>query len=296
MRKALLVLNPAAGGHGFDTLRQALARHIAGRGIRYCIYETSPDERIDEAIRKRVGEGFDMIAVVGGDGTVSGVAGGLVGTSVPLGIIPTGTGNILARELDIPLNTERALRLIAGDHHIRKIDAMRVGDRTFILNIGVGISALTVRDTAGKDKSRFGMLAYVWTAFIKIFQFRPRRFTLTVDGKVLRIRSPEVAIANSGIIGTMLLPDAPDIRIDDGALDLCIVRAHSIRDYPVLVLNILARRPLRRSVRCLKASSSITIETERPLLVQADGEIAGRTPITVDVLPGAVGVIVPPDR
>jgi diacylglycerol kinase family enzyme len=295
-KRILVVLNPGAAGHDAAILERALVRHATGAGISYEIYETSRNERIDETVRSRIGENFDIFAVAGGDGTVSGVAGGLIGSSIPLCIIPMGTGNILARELNIPLDIESAVRLITGAHRIRTIDAMRLDGQIFILNIGVGVSALTVRDTTREQKSRLGLFAYVMTAILKSFQFRPQRFTITVDGEVLRVRSPDVSIANSGILGDMLLPEGLDIRIDDGTLNVCYIKARSLRDYPFLVMNVLGRRPVQRSVTCLGARDSITIESSKPLIVQADGEIVGKTPVTVKVLPSAVSVIVPPER
>jgi diacylglycerol kinase (ATP) len=293
MKRILVVLNPGAIGRDYAALQRALERHISEAGLAYDVYETSRDERIDETVRNRVREEYDAIVVAGGDGTVSGAAGGLTDTSVPLGIIPMGTGNILARELEIPLDIDDAARLISGSHRIRTIDAMRLDGRTFFLNIGVGISALTVRDTTREHKSRFGRLAYVWTAVQKAFQFHPHRFTVTVDDELIHMSSPDVSIANSGILGDMLLPEGPDISIDDGVLNVCYIKAKSVMDYPAFVMNIIGRRPLQRSVICLEARSSVTIESEQPLAVQADGEIAGRTPVTVRVLPHAIGVIVP---
>ena len=91
----------------------------------------------------------------------------------------------------------------------------------------------------------------------------------------------------------MILPKSLDIRVDDGAVDVCYIKANSIRDYPSLIMNVLGRKPLESSIRCIKAREKVVIDAEKKITVQADGEVMGETPITVKVIPGAFTVIVP---
>ena len=130
-RHVFTVLNPVAGNSESSRVRQALEHHFpAGRTV--CeIHEAGRDERIAEVVRAALGRGCDLVVAAGGDGTVSAVANGLIGNenggSVPLGIIPLGTANVLARELGIPVDLERACQLLAGPHATTRIDGMRVG-------------------------------------------------------------------------------------------------------------------------------------------------------------------------
>ena len=293
MGKILVVHNQASGNHNASLLRKILDSYFNTSEFSYKLHEMNKGDSVEAVVSEYVEKGYGMVIAAGGDGTISGVAGGLVNKSVPLGIIPVGTGNMIARELKIPLNIKRSAQIISGRHSIKTIDAMRVNGRTFILTIGVGISSLAVKDLTKKEKSRFGILAYVGSALKHIVKFRPRAFTLTIDGDRIEIRSPEVSVSNGGVISDMILPKGLNIQIDDGAVDVCYVKANSMRDYPTLLLNVLRRKPTDSSIRCIRARESVTIDAEKKITVQADGEVMGETPVTVEVIPGAISVIVP---
>jgi YegS/Rv2252/BmrU family lipid kinase len=304
-RRAFVLLNPVAGGVEASRVRQALGRHFPGDRAACEVHEARGDERVAEVVRGAVGRGCDLVVAAGGDGTVSAVANGLIGadatTPVPLGIIPLGTANVLARELGIPVALEPACALLAGAHATTRIDAMRVGPSHYFTQIGIGIDALMIRDTDREAKRRFGRAAYLWTAFIHLLGFQPRRFVLAIDGpqppkpRPLRLRASQVVVANSGILGQPPFRWGPDIRPDDGRLDVCVIRARTLLDYLKIswyVLNGLHRRS--PNIRYLTAERQIAIATSHPLPVQGDGEIIGETPCTIiEVVPHAVAVVVP---
>src|SRR5205807_1616439 len=147
--------------------------------------------------------------------------------------------NVLARELGIPVGLEPACRLLAGAHETKRIDAMRVGDRIFFTQIGVGVDALMIRDTKREHKRRFGRVAYLWMAFTRLIGFQPQRFLLEVDGQRSRRRASQVVLANVGTLGQSPFRWGPDIRPDDGRLDVCIVRARTALDYLRLAWNVM---------------------------------------------------------
>ena len=293
MTKAFVVLNPASGKNAREPIIQAIGRHFASSQIEYEIYETVKGDIAGDIVRARLGEGFDLVVSAGGDGTVSAVIDGLVGSTIPLAIIPAGTGNLIARELNVPLEIEAAAALIAGVHKFRKIDAMRIRNRVYILNISVGISASVISGTTHKNKSRFGRIAYVGTAFLKIFTFRRRHLAVAVDGKTDTYRAVEVTISNCGILSKILYPKGPDVSIDDGHLDIWILNAKAFLDYPLYLFQMLTRRPAKHLSHFISSQKSVSISSRVPLPVQADGDIIGTTPIEVDVLSGAVTVLVP---
>jgi diacylglycerol kinase (ATP) len=293
MRRALVVLNPIAGSADADMIRQACEAHSA-RGLFCEIHETTPGVLIAETVRAAVSNDFDLCVAAGGDGTVAAVASGLVHTGVPLGIIPIGTGNVLARELGIPLEVEAALSLLAGTHATRTIDAMQVGEQVFLLAIGVGISAIMMRDTHRRAKRLLGRAAYLWTGFRALFGIQPRRFDLIVDGQRSRPRAAEIMVTNSAIVGDPLVRWGPHVLLDDGCVDVCLIRARTAMDYVRIARNLLVgRRKRDPHLSFLRSSRSIVISTSRPLPVQADGEFIGQTPVQIKVVPQAVSVIVP---
>lgn len=293
--RIFLVLNPMAGSCTASDVRQALERHFAeGRQV-FEVYETTGEENVAEIVRAALDQGFNLIVAAGGDGTVSEVAEALVHTGIPLGILPVGTANVLAHELAIPLDLEGACALIAGDHALSDLDAMQVGDKYYVLQIGIGIDSLMIRDTERTAKRRFGRAAYLWTAFTRLVGYQPRRFTLLADGRRMRPRAAQVLIANGGVLGMPPFRWGPHIRPNDGRIDLCIVSARTMMDYLGLVWHMMLGQQHRdRNVRYVGAERSVVVSADRPLPVQADGEIIGQTPVQVHVVPDAVRVIVPP--
>lgn len=294
--KVFVVLNPAAGQEANESVRAALERRFETLRVPYVIHETVEGEKPGELVRGCLRENFDVVVAVGGDGTVSAVADGLAESPVPLGIIPTGTGNLIARELGISTEVTRAVDLIAGPHRSRSIDAIRVGTRVFLLNVSIGVSASVIRGTTAKYKSRFGRLAYIWTVIAKLFTLKPRRLVVAVDGIGHEYHAIEVAIMNCGILAKMLYPKGPDVRIDDRRLDVLILGTRTLRDYPRYLFGVITARPGQLLSRVIQSERNVTIRGDVPLTVQADGDIIGMTPIDVEVLPGAVTVLVPQEE
>ena len=296
--RVFVVLNPKSGSCSAEEIRRLLGDHFACEDGACRVLEIGGPDDLGAAVREAVGRGIDLVVAAGGDGTVSAVANALGAgrepPPVPIGIIPLGTANVLARELGIPIDPEDACRLLAGEHTTKGLDAIRLGGKIYFTQVGVGIDALMIRDTKAEHKRRFGRAAYLWTAFSRLLGFQPRRFLLEVDGKARKVRASQVVVANGGILGQPPFRWGPDIRPDDGRLDVCIVRARTLPAYLGIAWDVAWHRHDRnRNVRYLPAERSISIRTRRPLPVQADGEIVGETPVRVEVVPGAVRVVVP---
>jgi len=291
--KALVILNPAAGQIAHEAVRDALGRRLAPAGIDCEIHETQRGAAFGDVVRTRLRDGFDLVVAAGGDGTVSAVIDGLAGAEIPLGIIPTGTANLIARELNIPLGVDESAALIARAPRARRIDAMRIGNRVYVLIAGVGISASVAAGTTRRNKSRFGLIAYLGAAILRSHEFRPRHLDVTVDGTAEKHHAVEVAVANCGILAKMIFPQGPEIHVDDGHLDVWILSTKTLRDYPRYIFRIVTGRPANPRAHFIKAERSIVIGSAVPLPVQADGDIIGTTPVEIEVLPGALSVIVP---
>ncbi len=294
-QRVFVVLNPMAGGSSAADIRAALARHL-GEQSALELYETTgqPGEDVVALVRAALERGSELVLAAGGDGTVSEVGEALVGTSVPLGIIPVGTANVFARELGLPLTLDEACALFAGDYATTTVDAMKVGEQYFVLQIGVGLDALMIRDTERAAKRRFGRAAYLWTAATQLVGFQPQRFTIMADDQRIRPRASQVLIANGGVLGVPPLTWGPHIRPNDGKIDVCVVSARTLLDYLGLIWHTLLGQQRRdRNVRYLAAERLIVVSADKPLPVQADGEIIGETPLRIEVVPRALRVIAP---
>lgn len=294
-QRVFVVLNPMAGNSTSDDIRTALEKHF-GDQIDLEIYETTgaEDEDVVALVHETVAKGTTLVIAAGGDGTVSEVAEGLIETNVPMGIIPVGTANVFARELTLPLTLEESCALLAGEHTSSSVDAMKVGDKYFVLQIGIGLDSLMIRDTERQAKRRFGRAAYIWTMLTRLAGYQPRRFTIVADGQRIRPRASQVLVANGGVLGVPPFRWGPHITPNDGKIDVCVVSARTALDYLGLIWHtVLGQQRRDRNVRYLVAKQSIAISADHPLPIQADGEILGETPVQIQVVPAAIHVIVP---
>ncbi len=294
--RVLIILNPASGKSTGNSTLEAVNRQFTNSKVDFEIYESKKGDDLGYVVRARLKDGFKLVVAAGGDGTVSNVINGLVGTHIPLGIIPAGTANLLAQELKVPLSIEDAIALIIGRHEFKKVDVMKIGTRIYDLNVSSGLSATVVSSTTPENKSRFGFFAYVWMTIVKLFTLKDHYFVVTIDGKILKYRAAEIAIFNCGIIAKSLYPHGPDILIDDGRLNVWVLNAKTIQDYPWYLFQMITRRPAKHLSHFVTAEKKISIKSGIQVPVQADGDIIGMTPVEIEALPGAIEVIVPEKR
>jgi YegS/Rv2252/BmrU family lipid kinase len=295
--RAFVVLNSDAGRGRTNGFEEALAAHLANHS--YVLVETSRREAIGRDVRAAIGRGFDLVLAAGGDGTVSSVADGVAGTGIPLGVIPMGTTNSLANELGIPSDVGSALNLVTGPSVKRRIDGMRVNGRFCLLNVGVGLSPQVMSDAEPEEKHRFGWLAYAAAAAQDVLGSRSSLFDLEVDGERLKVQASEVLVLNSGVLGDPSIRWARGIELDDGRLDLCIVNVRDALDYARVGMRLLFGRPWfdgHPAVRCFPVRRRVRIRTPSPRRVQADGDVIGMTPATVELIPKAIDILVPAAR
>jgi diacylglycerol kinase (ATP) len=295
MSRVYVILNPIAGTASAGEIHAALKRHLDTKEWIYDIYETTGKENVSEIVKAACENGAELVVAAGGDGTVAGVVNGLIPSGTPLGIIPVGTGNGLARALGIPLEVESAVQLLTGEHKIVSIDAMQVGEQYYILNVSTGISAEAIQETEPEQKRRFGIFAYAWTILGQALGFQTRRFSLTADDRHLQVRANEILVSNGTLLEEPPFPLGPPEGLSDGQIEVYILTANHFFDYITTLWDLLLRRPTKRSnLRHLTIKKRISINAiQRPDPVQADGEPVGQTPVEIRVASGAIPVVVP---
>ncbi len=292
----LVVHNPVAGRTRPEALREILRRNFHSDHFELSVYETTGEDDITSLVREHVLAGVELVVAAGGDGTVSAVADALANGDVPLGILPAGTTNVVAQELGIPLNIERACRVFTGKYRYRSIDAIRYEDCFYIHSVGTGLSAQAMLGASRERKRRYGLLAYIWSILKIIVGIQPHNFTIMADGNIESFQAADVMLANISIL-TKPFRLGPHIAPDDGRVDICITRARSIFDIIGVALDILLQGQMHRPRNLIfrEAYDSVKVTSDRPVLVQGDGEVLGQTPIEVTVIKGAVKIIVPAD-
>jgi diacylglycerol kinase (ATP) len=284
--RAVLVINPRSG-HGSGRAVAASVALALGAFWEVRCVETSGPGDATRLAREAASEPADLVLACGGDGTLSQCVSGLMGSGVPCGLIPCGTGNDFARTAGIPLGPERAAEyaLRAGP---RAVDLLSVNKGAHLcLNVsGSGLDAAIAERMNRRNRVTGGLAAYIPAIVAEIMSPRRLRGTLCVDQEVEEGEWTLVAFANARSYGAGMLI-APDALVDDGLMDVVAIGAlpkmELLRQLPLLRTGKHIGHP---AVRCWKArTATLTTHPDAPVLV--DGDLACRTPVSFEVLPGA---------
>jgi len=275
-------------GHLLALCREAAARY----GWRAEVFVTDKAEAGVSAACWAALDGADLVVAVGGDGTVRGCAEGLAGTGVPLGVVPHGTANLLARTLRIPRQPRAALAVALDSSGVDRTIDLAVADGVpFTAMAGMGLDAAVVAGT--KLKHQFGWLAYAMSGAVHL-ALPPVKFTIRLDdGAPIEREARAVVAGNSGLLpgGVSLLPDA---RLDDGLLDVGVLAPHGPFGWPRLAARVLTHS--HRQDRMLERFKARKVEIAAQALLprEVDGELvtAGHA-LTVAIAPSALTVRMP---
>ncbi|MES2178430.1 MAG: diacylglycerol kinase family protein [Gemmatimonadota bacterium] len=293
LRRALLIANPASrrGKRYVGDARRAIEAEGA-------TCELMLTERAGHARELAVAHGrdYDIVFTLGGDGTAMEVAGALAWSGVAIGVLPGGTGNLLARALGIPRQVSRAVpALMRGS--ARRIDLGVVLGHRFAVAAGVGLDAQMVAETPAWMKRRLGVLAYTLMATraaLRAVVFK--RFFLArieVDGEVVERQAAAVLFANFGAILEDRISFGPGIVTDDGLLDCCIFSPSNLFDAFRIMWRV-TRRDFRPDQSLLyRKGARFQLSTVPVLPLQADGELLGMTPAEITVEPLAAHLLIP---
>lgn len=244
-------------------------------------------------VRGALEAGASEVIAVGGDGTVSGVAEAVAGTEALMGIIPTGTANMVARELGLPLSIASATRAIVRRERIVRMDAMAWGERCFIYQVVVGLGADINRHVSKTEKEVLGRSSYLVAMLRALSELRPLWVRCRIDGRETSMWVNQLVVANAGIMGTAPLRLGPGIRPDDGKVEVVAMRGRGRLDYIGSGMDIAMGNFRGPGLRYFDARREVVLETDPPTVIKADGEYVGRTPVVLRVRPGAVRVIAP---
>lgn len=302
-RQVFIIANPAAGQDSFDV--KGLNAFFGEAGIDWHVEFTKQWGDGLRLAREAVDAGVDVVAAYGGDGTVAEVASGLVGSDVPLAILPGGTANVMSIELGIPRDFGAACALMATEQLLtRAVDVGQVDDRYFMLRVSVGLEAKMVEGTDRTLKDRLGTLAYGLSALRALREQEAIRYEFELDGKSVVEEGIACVIANSGNLGMQGLRLAADIDVGDGLLDVFVINNTNLATVRTLVASVLgqegnavspeeeAPQDVDRTFHHWQAKE-ILLRSTPAEVVQCDGEMIGETPKQIRVLPAAVKIVVP---
>ena len=267
-KKAVFIINPKAGTKNIADLPEKINSELKDHFYSDILFWEHPEMDIKSIVKENISQGTDIFVAIGGDGTVNKVAEALTGTGVPLGIIPTGSGNGLSRHLKIPLNLKKAIRSLINGNTI-DIDTCKINNRPFFCTSGVGFDAYVGKLFA--DSGKRGFKTYAKIIMSEFARYQPQEYILTIDGEVIRTEAFLVTFANAGQYGNAAVI-APDADICDGYIDVIILK-------PFRVINSLelATRLYTRTIHMSKWTETyrgkeISLTRKTPGMVHYDGE------------------------
>jgi len=288
--KYAIIINPVSGNYPQGFVKQIIQENLT----EYKYFETSKEENGAVQARKAIEEGYDFIIACGGDGTVTEVASVLVNSDTKFGIIPAGTGNMLAANLGLPLNIRDSISVIK-EGYTRKMDMGKVNDKYFTFMIGCGLNSAIIENTSREKKRKYGYLAYFIEGIKNGLNPPYIRYKIKIDDKkTIRIKALNVVAANKANIIGETFSLAPDASMFDGKMDLIILSIFKNIDYIFAFWKIFTHQHFSKSSRMRRYRFEKAEITSKPKVsVQIDGDILEETPITVKVLPGAINMLVP---
>ncbi|MFC7597809.1 diacylglycerol/lipid kinase family protein [Terrabacter sp. GCM10028922] len=306
LKRAGVVVNPTKFADLPDLRQRVTSTCLANGWGEPMFYETTIEDPGQGQAAQAVRDGADIVCSLGGDGTVRNVASALVGTETPLGILPAGTGNLLARNLDLPVALETAVAVaLTGRNRRIDVGELVVGaapmddapdesgapeTHYFLVMSGLGMDAQIMAGTNENLKAKVGWPAYMLSG-LKHLVSPEFRISVKVDDELeFRRRARMVIIGNCGRLlgGLVLMPNA---RVDDGRLDAVIASPKGVVGWVPVATRVATRQRKGHPTLDHKVVQQVRVRTDRPLPVQIDGDVVGEaTEISATVLPASLTV------
>jgi YegS/Rv2252/BmrU family lipid kinase len=295
MKSVLLVYNPVAARTTMPALA-SIRRVFANAGWQVIDAETRRVGDAEDLARQGVDSGVDVVAVYGGDGTTIQAVGGIIGTGTALGLLPGGTGNLLAGNLRLPRSPVKCAEIIVSGEP-KPIDLGRLSCggsvRYFSVGCGAGFDAEIMTGTTEAAKRRFGMAAYVAKTLSVLGNLRVVRHRITIDGHSREVDATSVLVVNCGEIIPPILKLKKDISLRDGQLDVILFNPTGYIESMEVFWQMVSGRSNGQGRLQYAKGKVIEVETDRPQPVEMDGEEAGKTPFTAEAIPNGIEVYLP---
>ncbi len=298
MTRALIITNPAAARTRPESV-EAVSQELRAGGWDLTVLATGGTGDARRLSAEAVADGFDVVGVFGGDGTTMQAAAALVGSRTALGVLPGGTGNLLAGNLRIPTDPRRAARTLLASTP-RPFDLGRIaradGEHYFAVAAGAGLDARIMAETPPAEKQKWGMGAYIKTGIRLMSDIRSELYHITVDGREFEMRASVLLVANCAEVIPPLVKFRKGTTPDDGLLDVIALRADTFTESVRALWEFFAESDRATGVAGLVGHARgkvVTVSTATPVPMQYDGDLAGTTPFTAEVVPGAIQVMIP---
>jgi len=288
-----IIINPAAGKK--EAILPVIDAAMKEAGIKWEALVTHEAGDATKFATAAVKAGVDALAVYGGDGTLTEAISGLIGSDIPVAILPGGSANVMATELAIPNDLKEACLLLShGPLDIKTIDVGQFGSHYFIVGISLGFEAEIVKGTNREAKNKMGILAYLFSAAAALKKTKKAVYHLKIDGKKYEVEGMICTIANTGNLRFSDISFDKHIDVSDGFLDVVVVRKANLGLFKLMVITLIKReRPDNLELVNHWQGRDISISSTPRQTVQCDGETLEEMPLRVKVIPGAIRVFTP---
>ena len=284
--KILFIINPASGNNTIDW-HQLILEFFKDKPVHTQLLQL--DEACSPQLIKDTIQSYkpDRIMAVGGDGTVKLAASCLINTQTPLGIIPAGSANGMAKELGIPADIDKALELAMGGV-LSEIHLVKINDELCIHLSDIGFNAFVIKKfETGAGRGMWGYLKAAWKV---LWQHSKMQVAIKVDGKVIKKMAAMVVVANATRYGSGALIN-PEGKLDDDVFEVVIVKKISLAEIYKMMVTHISYDPAKTE---LYQAKSLHIKSNRRVHFQVDGEYLGKVnEITASIIPGALKIIIP---
>ncbi|MCC0177158.1 methylglyoxal synthase [Waterburya agarophytonicola K14] len=295
---AHMIFNPVSGSSNglqdLDFIQKMLDPHLHLE-----VHLTSPDISPQELATQAIASGADLIIASGGDGTVSAVAGALIGTEIPLGIIPRGTANAFSMALGITQQisqVRRACEIILSGK-TRVVDTARCNDLPLILLAGIGYEAETIEKADREAKNRWGSLAYIMAGWQQLDEQQLFEAEVEIEGEVKTFQAGAITVANAAPPTSVLAQGIGEVIADDGLLDITIATVDNKLQAVTTLFSMLGAALIKTSA---ELDNIVHVRAQRVRIsavpvqkVVLDGEIVGNTPLEIECLPQSLTIFAP---
>jgi YegS/Rv2252/BmrU family lipid kinase len=290
--RTAFIINPTGGGGHAGKVWPKIARLLDKSGQTYSAYLTREQGDGTWLAAKAAKEGAELVVAVGGDGTISEVLNGIELKKTILGIIPLGTGNGFRHSTAIPGQWEEALYGLSS-WSPRLVDVGRVNKSLFLNVVGVGFDAAVEQLASGKYHSLKGFLAYIPAFIEELASFKHFKASLNYNKHEQLINDALLVLISNGAYYGGQMSIAPQASIDDGELDLTLIRNIQPTETAVLAAQALLKRPFTHDSVSLEKLTKIVITAEDDVPIHIDGEVVGSQSIEIEIIPKALKLLAP---
>ena len=286
------IINPISGITNKLNYDIKIDKYFMGSKIKPIIEFTKRGGHATEIAIKFVNQSLDAIVVIGGDGTVNEVVNGIGDSGIPMGIVPSGSGNGLARHIGVSLNFRRALEIIKQGF-VQSIDIIEINDKLSINVSGLGFDALVAHKFQNIDKR--GLVSYIKIIVSEFMVYKPQRYKITIDGKKIERDAFLISIANSSQFGNNAFI-SPNASLLDGKMDICIVKPFLKIESPLVIEQLMTGRLDKgRYLEVIRAKEVVISQDSDVFHIDGDPFENGRM-INAKIIPSTLNMIIPKQK